>query len=192
MAARTGERIPRPARVHNQQVGPDGVRLRPFREEDLELLARFATDPLFSEPFEWDGFRSPERLRQRWEEDGFLEQDPHYLVVAGHDDSALGWVMYEHGSRGLGGDGVWVVGILLAPEHRGRGLGTVAQGLLAEHLFATTPAHRLVALTEADNVAEQRSLEKCAFRREGLLRQGGFRGGAWRDVVVYGRLRDDT
>ncbi|HEV3353229.1 MAG TPA: GNAT family protein, partial [Acidimicrobiales bacterium] len=65
-------------------------------------------------------------------------------------------------------------------------------GLLAEHLFATTPAHRLVALTEADNVAEQRSLEKCAFRREGLLRQGGFRGGAWRDVVVYGRLRDDT
>ncbi|MBV8560978.1 MAG: N-acetyltransferase, partial [Acidimicrobiia bacterium] len=97
-------------------MGDDGVRLRPFREDDLSMLTRFATDPSFSEPFEWGGFRSPEGLRRRWEEDGFLDRDPHYLVVAGTDDVALGWTMYEHGYRGLGGDGVWVVGILLAPE----------------------------------------------------------------------------
>lgn len=167
------------------------VRLRPFREGDLELLTRFAVDPTFSEPFEWGGFRSPDVLRRRWEEDGFLEQDPHYLVVAGPDDDGLGWVMYEQGYRGLGGEGVWVVGILLAPEHRGRGVGTTSQRLLSEHLFATTRAHRLIALTESENVAEQRALEHCGFRREGLLRQGGFRGGQWRDVVVYGRLRSD-
>jgi aminoglycoside 6'-N-acetyltransferase len=59
-------------------------------------------------------------------------------------------------------------------------------------VFDTTSAHRLCAFTERDNVAEQRSLEKCGFRREGVLRQGGFRGGQWRDVVVYGRLRDDV
>ncbi|HEX3623686.1 MAG TPA: GNAT family protein [Acidimicrobiales bacterium] len=170
---------------------PCDVRLRPFREPDLELLTRFAADPSFSEPFEWAGFRSPEGLRRRWEEDGFLDQDPRYLVVADSDDEALGWVMYEHGYRGMGGEGVWVVGILLAPEHRGGGVGTKAQRLLADHLFTTTTAHRLVALTEADNIAEQRALEKCGFSREGVLRQGGFRGGQWRDVVVYGRLRDD-
>jgi len=167
------------------------MRLRPFRDDDLELLTQFATDPSFSEPFEWGGFRSPDVLRRRWEEDGFLEDDPHYLVVAGDDDEPLGWVMYEHAYRGLGGDGVWVVGILLSPEHRGKGAGTAAQRLLAEHLFGTTRAHRLVALTEADNVAEQRALEKCGFQREGVLRQGGFRGGQWRDVLIYGLLRDD-
>jgi RimJ/RimL family protein N-acetyltransferase len=58
-------------------------------------------------------------------------------------------------------------------------------------LFDTTTVHRLCANTEADNAAEQRALEKCGFRREGVLRQAGFRGGRWRDVVVYGRLRDD-
>jgi RimJ/RimL family protein N-acetyltransferase len=81
--------------------------------------------------------------------------------------------------------------VLLAPEHRGKGAGTAAQRLLVEHLFATTPVHRLSAHTEPANVAEQRCLEKCGFRREGLLRQAGFRGGAWRDVFVYGRLRSD-
>ena len=177
--------------VHNRQVTDVDVRLRPFYERDLELLTRFAVDPTFSEPFEWGGFRSPEGLRRRWEDDGFLENDPHYVVVAGPDDDALGWVMYEQAYRGLGGDGVWVIGIMLAPERRGRGVGTTAQRLLSEHLFGTTKAHRLLALTESANVAEQRALEKCGFRREGVLRQGGFRGGQWRDVVLYGRLRSD-
>ena len=167
----------------------DTVHLRPFREADLDVLVRFASDPSFSEPFEWAGFKFPEGFRRRWEEDGFLDRDPHYLAIAMADDAVIGWVMWEHAYRGLGGSGVWVIGALLAPERRGRGMGTSAQRLLAEHLFATTTAHRLCAFTEADNLAEQRSLEKCGFCREGVLRQSGFRGGQWRDVVVYGLLR---
>ena len=81
---------------------------------------------------------------------------------------------------------------MLAPEFRGQGAGTAAQRLLVEYLFDTTLVHRLCAYTEPDNVAEQRSLEKCGFRREGVLREAGFRGGQWRDAVVYGCLRDDT
>jgi len=53
---------------------------------------------------------------------------------------------------------VWEVGAVLAPEFRGQGAGTAAQRLLVQHLFDTTMAHRLCAYTEADNVAEQRSL----------------------------------
>jgi RimJ/RimL family protein N-acetyltransferase len=166
------------------------VHLRPFEEADLELLKRFATDKAFSEPFEWSGFRSPEEFRQRWAEDGFLGKDKHYLAVAQPDETALGWVAWS--STNLGWDGFGTtIGILLAPEHRGRGVGTAAQRLLVQHLFDTTPTHRLCAFTEADNAAEQRSLEKCGFRREGVLRSAGFRGGQWRDVVVYAQLRED-
>jgi RimJ/RimL family protein N-acetyltransferase len=177
----------------------DDTHLRPFREADLDLLTRFAEDPDFSAPFEWAGFGSPETFRRRWEEDGFLTTDPHYLVVAGQvvagqvvtGPSALGWVMWERPYRGLGRSDVWVIGILLAPEHRGRGVGTRAQHLLVDHLFDTTPAHRLCAFTDSENVAEQKSLEKCGFRREGVLRETGFRGGRWRDLVVYGLLRPE-
>jgi RimJ/RimL family protein N-acetyltransferase len=167
------------------------VHLRPIREADLVMLTRFATDPDFSAPYEWSGFKSSAGFRRRWEEDGFLDKEPRYLAVADPDETVLGWVMWRDPNL-FGRDGrVWEIGVLLAPEHRGRGAGTEAQRLIVEHLFDTTTTHRLCAYTEADNVAEQRSLERCGFRREGLLREAGFRGGRWRDVVTYGRLRSD-
>src|SRR5947209_5181809 len=102
------------------------VSLRPFEEADLELLMRFATEPAFSSPFEWGGYRSSVDFRRRWEKDRFLGEDPHYLAVADADGGAVGWVMWEHAYRGLGGTDVWVIGALLAPEQRGRGRGTAA------------------------------------------------------------------
>lgn len=165
------------------------VRLRPFQEGDLELLVRFATDPTFSVPYEWAGYGSPDALRRRWEEDAFLGKDPHQLVIDDAGGNALGWVMWRDpnvfGRQGW----AWEIGIVLAPEHRGRGAGTAAQLLLAEYLFDTTLVQ--CANTEVDNVAEQRSLEKCGFSREGVLRLAGFRGGRWRDVASYALLRSD-
>jgi RimJ/RimL family protein N-acetyltransferase len=167
------------------------VHLRPFREVDLELLTRLGADPTFSEPFEWFGFKwSVDVLRRRWEEDGFLSKDPHYLAVAEDGELAIGWVMWREAPPQ--GHSIWEIGALLAPEHRGRGAGTTAQRLLVELLFATKPAHRIWAGTEVGNLAEQRSLEKCGFLREGVLRGAQFRDGRWRDVVVYGRLREDA
>jgi RimJ/RimL family protein N-acetyltransferase len=62
------------------------------------------------------------------------------------------------------------IGVLLFPEHRGRGVGTAAQRLLVEYLFATTLVNRLQAVTDLENLAEQRVLERIGFRREGVLR----------------------
>jgi RimJ/RimL family protein N-acetyltransferase len=62
---------------------------------------------------------------------------------------------------------------------------------MADYLFSTTPANRLEATTEIDNVAEQRALEEAGFVREGVLRGRGFARGQWRDGVMYARLRDD-
>lgn len=172
-------------------MGTTSVRLRPFRQDDLGLLARDAIDPAFSMPFEWTGYRSPGAYRRRWEEDAFLDKDPRRLVIVEHDDVGLGWVAWQDANM-FGREGwAWVLGVILAPEHRGRGVGTAAQRLLAEHLFDTTVVHRLCANTEADNIAEQRALEKCGFRREGVLRRAGFRGGQWRDGVIYALLRDE-
>ena len=118
-------------------------------------------------------------------------RNPRCLVVSLADETPAGWVLW----RDLGMFGrkgwAWEIGILLAPEYRGRGVGTTAQMLLTEYLFDTTVVHRLCAITELDNQAEQRSLEKVGFRREGVLKQAAFRGGAWRDCVIYACLRDD-
>jgi RimJ/RimL family protein N-acetyltransferase len=85
----------------------------------------------------------------------------------------------------------WNFGITLLPAERGRGIGTIAQRLLAAHLFATTDLDRLEAGTDVDNVAERRALEKAGFREEGVVRGAQLRGGKRTDMVIYGRLRTD-
>lgn len=71
-------------------------------------------------------------------------------------------------------------------------MGTRAQRLLVEYLFAHTQVVRIEADTEVENIAEQRALEKTGFTREGVLRSAGFRDGRWRDAVRYSVLRDDV
>jgi RimJ/RimL family protein N-acetyltransferase len=171
-------------------MDPLPVRLRPFTEPDLELFDRFATDSTLSEPFEWVGFTSPLRYRQRWQEDRLLGSSPYSLAVAAVEDDALvGWVDWRETERL--GQGAWEIGVLIAPEMRGRGAGAASQRMLVEYLFSTTTAHRIWAGTDFENVAEQRSLERCGFKQEGLLRGTHFRDGRWRDSYIYGVVRDD-
>ena len=85
----------------------------------------------------------------------------------------------------------WNIGITLVPEARGRGYGAEAQRQLAAYLFETTGVNRVEASTDVENLAEQRSLEKAGFRREGIARGAQFRAGAYHDLVTYSRLRDD-
>jgi RimJ/RimL family protein N-acetyltransferase len=83
------------------------------------------------------------------------------------------------------------IGIELAPEARGRGFGAEAQRLLADYLLASTAVNRVEASTDADNVAEQRSLDKAGYVREGTMRGAQFRGGRYHDLVYYSRIRSD-
>lgn len=174
---------------HYRHVTP--IRLRPIGESDLPVLERLATDPLTAGPFDWHGFGDPGAPRRRFAEDGFLGRDPHKLAVAlSQDDGCIGdvsWLAVPTGPTST----CWNIGIVLLPEFRGKGYGTVAQRLLADYLFATTTLNRVEATTEVDNLAEQRALEKAGFTREGVRRGSQFRDGQWRDMAMYGRLRDD-
>jgi len=83
------------------------------------------------------------------------------------------------------------LGCMVLPDLRGQGMAACAQRALADYLFETTLAHRVQALTDVDNKAERRSLERAGFQLEGILRGAGFLGGRWRDGALYARLRDD-
>ncbi|TDQ05822.1 acetyltransferase (GNAT) family protein [Labedaea rhizosphaerae] len=113
-------------------------------------------------------------------------------VTTADVDELLGMVSWHAVGYGPGvGCASWNIGIELVPAARGRGAGTTAQRLLAEHLFATTELDRVEAGTDADNIAEQRALEKAGFRRDGVVRGAQLMGGERRDMVLYGILRSD-
>jgi [ribosomal protein S5]-alanine N-acetyltransferase len=169
----------------------DNIQLRPIEEADLDHLRRLAVDREAVGEFEWTGFSNPQGARRRWEKDGWIDPEHTWLAVARGNGAFAGIVTWRDRSLGNGKATRYELGIVLLPDHRGHGVGTRAQQLLVDYLFETTPVHRLEALTETENLAEQRVLEKLGFRREGVLREAFFRGGRWRDSVLYAHLRSD-
>lgn len=156
--------------------GPS-VMLRPMTAEDLPLLA---------EPSgEFDDFGLPPRSEPSGTS---LDVDGGLVVeVDGECAGSVSWHWTGWGpnpqSRAA------MIGIGLRPAYRGRGIGTTAQRLLVDHVLSGTDVNRLEAHTDVDNVAEQRALEKVGFQREGIVRGGQWRSGAFRDGWLYSLLR---
>ncbi|MGZ3646051.1 MAG: GNAT family N-acetyltransferase [Ktedonobacteraceae bacterium] len=122
-----------------------------------------------------------------------MSQEYGTLVVATQDgDQVVGDVSYRQARYGPGDASIaYNIGIVLAPEHRGKGYGVEAQQLLADYLFSVYPIMRIEASTNITNSAEMRALEKVGFTREGVLRQAQWRNGDWHDLVVYSKLRGE-
>lgn len=129
-----------------------------------------------NDPFGFFGFAAMNALDRRFAANGMISEDAGCLAVEDEDGTLVGsvdWFAVQHGpsstARALN------IGIMLLPEHRGRGLGSAAQAVFADYLFANTLIERLEAGTDVGNRAEQRALEKAGFRREGVARHAQFR-----------------
>jgi RimJ/RimL family protein N-acetyltransferase len=166
----------------------DLVRLRPVTEADLDPLEEMFADPEAIGVFNWDGFRTLGDWRRKFAENGLLGGDRWVLMLEAPDGERAGFISWRPGRAGSAHQ-YWEIGLSLWPEFRGRGYGTDAQRQVVRYLFAHTPFNRIQALTEVDNIAEQRALEKAGFTREGVLRGTFFRAGTWRDEVIYSVLR---
>ena len=83
------------------------------------------------------------------------------------------------------------LGYLVDRAHRGRGVATAAVGLALHAAFEELGLHRLDAGTLTTNSASQRVLEKCGFRRVGVVERYLFIAGAWRDNFLYERIGPD-
>jgi RimJ/RimL family protein N-acetyltransferase len=165
------------------------ISLRPYTAADVV----FAREHLYGEvagELQWFGF-TPPRLQADFEATGLLTEDAGRLVVD-EDGRPVGGLQFFHKTWGPPAlSWCWEIGISVQAEHRGRGVGTAAQVLLRDYLFAHTRAERVQAVTDVANTAEQRALVKAGFALEGRLRSAQWRGGAWHDQLLYAVLRDD-
>jgi|SRR5579883_891747 RimJ/RimL family protein N-acetyltransferase len=169
------------------------VYLRPVRQDDLPGLAAQTNDISVITEYNFFNLRQENEREKRFQEDGLLSAQYGTLIVVARDgDQVVGNVSY-HPVRYGPNDGslAYNFGIIILPEHRGKGYGVEAQRLLAEYLFAVYPVKRVEASTDITNIPEQRALEKAGFTREGVLRQAQWRNGDWHDMVVYSKLRGE-
>ncbi len=165
------------------------VTLQPVTEEDLPMFRRFAVEPGLI-GLDWSGFRDAQAPARRYAADGYLGTNDGRLIVAA-DDERTGFVSYHSVQYGGTAPG-WEIGIALLPEWRGKGIGWRAQATLCDYLFEHTPVQRIQAGTHPENLAEQKALSKAGFQLEGVIRACEFRGGQWRDGLLYSRLRSDV
>ena len=170
-----------------------GVRLRDVTLDDADLLDAWNADPSASGEFN-DFGGSPKSIDREALARGPLRNERNGQLIIervadGKPIGTVGWHAVGYGPNPQ--SSAWNVGIALLPEARGQGHGTDAQALLAAYLFENSGVNRIEAQTDADNIAEQRSLEKAGFVREGTARGAQFRSGAYHDLVTYSILRDD-
>lgn len=79
------------------------------------------------------------------------------------------------------------IGISLIEEFRNKGIGSIAQRLLAEELHRQGYA-RVEASTDITNIAEQRALAKAGFILEGTLRKAQGRADGVHDLQLWSHL----
>src|SRR5947209_1401381 len=138
------------------------LRLRVVTSADLALLASWKNDPGFYSEYDDFGLRGAGTLEKRFAESGLLDSHYGVLLVVASNDEVIGRVDYHQvkygpneGSRGYN------IGIVIALTQRGKAYGSEAQKLLAAYLFSAYPIARVEALTDCENVPEQRALEKA-------------------------------
>jgi RimJ/RimL family protein N-acetyltransferase len=176
-----------------ESSSPPGVRLRDVTLADADLFDEIRRREMSGGGFNDFGLEPAPVDREALERGPLRDDRQGMMLIERVDDDqvigTIGWHRVRYGPNPE--SDAWMFGIDLIPEARGQGHGTQAQQMLAAFLFDTTDLNRVEASTDVDNVAEQRSLEKAGFTREGVNRQAQFRGGTYHDLVMYARLRSD-
>jgi RimJ/RimL family protein N-acetyltransferase len=72
---------------------------------------------------------------------------------------------------------------------RGHGYGTRAVRLALSYAWNTLNLHRVSLQVFADNQRAQACYRNAGLIQEGLMRDGAFTGGQWRDVALMAALR---
>jgi RimJ/RimL family protein N-acetyltransferase len=182
-------------------IEANGVRLRPWREDDAARLVEAANDPVLRE---W----IPNTPLPR-----SLEAVPAYLQrvhLAAATNRRLAWCVADDATDlSLGnvalfafeGEGDYLtaqVGYWSHPDGRGRGLMTTAMQTVCD--WAIRPSsdggfgvRRLYLLTSVSNEPSRRLAERVGFEHVGMERASApVAGGGFEDNALYDRLRENV
>jgi ribosomal-protein-alanine N-acetyltransferase len=167
------------------------VRLRPFRDSDLPLIAELAHDPYVPtigtvpNPYTDEaGLAYLARQHQRLTDGTGWS----FAIAAAADDRAVGgiglWI------RDLGA-GRATAGYVVAPGERGRGFATDALRALIDFAWTLPDLHRVELYIEEWNIGSLRVAAGAGFTHEGVLRSHQEIGGTRRDMLLFAAVRGE-
>ena len=165
------------------QPASGAVTLCPFERKHLAATLAWANHPELA------------RLLDRTRTIAADEHERWFASLASRADTR--YFAIETGGRHVGN--VWLadiderhrkaeVRIVIGLDAVGRGCGSQALQLIADHALGALGLRRLYAYVLAFNPRAKRAFEKAGFELEGTLRQDRLAGGTPVDVFVLGRV----
>jgi RimJ/RimL family protein N-acetyltransferase len=163
------------------------VRLRPYRDADLEYFARLRND------MRTQGWNqrmppraTPESTRERLEE---RQRSQHSAVFAIETlkGQMVGYVTYEEGPPRLKA----MLGAITGPEHWGKGYAREAQELVLRFLFEDRGVQVVNLWTTSWNARAIKAAMKLGFKPAARLREATVMDGKRYDSVVMDMTRED-
>jgi L-amino acid N-acyltransferase YncA len=109
------------------------------------------------------------------------------LLVSDAGEGVIGWASLAPYSTRACYAGIGECSVYVAPEARGRGVGTVLTERLAS-AAEESGFHKLIGKLFANNAAAIGLVERCGFTSVGGHCRHGQFDGEWRDVLVVERL----
>ncbi len=154
------------------------VEVAPAGRGDADAIAAIYTGAIEerSATFETRG-RTPEEIAER------IETSTLPFLVARDDGAVVGWAALAPYSDREVYAGVTEASVYVAPDARGRGVGTRLAEALAD-AGRRQGIHKLLGKIFETNTASVRLVERCGFRTVGVHRRHGQLDGEWRDVVL--------
>jgi RimJ/RimL family protein N-acetyltransferase len=147
------------------------VRLREFAERDLPEFARYRAIPEVARYQSWDSYTLEDAQRLYAAQCTTAFGTPgswHQVAIA---DKATDALIGDCALHFIDAESL-EIGFTLAPERQGKGFAQEAVGLLLAHM----QQRRVIAITDAENLAAHKLLLALGFRKE-----------TERDVVFKGK-----
>jgi RimJ/RimL family protein N-acetyltransferase len=147
----------------------DRLRLRKIKLSDAEAIFRqYAQDPEVTKYVSWRAHRDLEETREyvrmcllAWD----VGKAFHWVIERREDKEVIGMII----ARAAGEK--WELGYVLARPFWGQGYMTEAvKGIIAWAL-RQKEIYRVWAVSDVDNIASARVMEKAGMQREGILRR---------------------
>ena len=164
------------------------LRLRPFRDTDVEDLWAFVSDPELPRMMSWAAHtdRSQTRAFIEWTRESFARGSNMAWAIE-VDGRAMGTISLD---RIQYAQRAWRVdhaelGYWIAPPLWGKGMMTEAAQAVVRCGFETLGLHKLNVRCIAENVGSRRVIEKLGFRLIGELENDVWRDGRWWSVLSY-------
>ena len=165
------------------------VNLRVMEKEDVPLLIEWYNSLEFQGKFFPVMQKSKSQAMKEFENPSPVQvaMENVEFIIERKDGTKIGHI-------GYGKDILheWIeIGYALVPSERRKGYATEAIQVLVDYLFFYKDIPRIMICTEARNVAATKAAERAGFKKEGLIRKGGFVRGEYIDWCLLGIIREE-